>query len=160
MPVEVDEGLGLLEVDLEPVTDGVCGVVGSASPQHPFDQLVLLYDEQHYPTQPPLTEGLVERLHLRKSAGKAIENEAGLCIGLSQPIPQHGDSDLVGYVAARFHDLFHLTAELGSLRHVPPKHVPGRDMRNAEPGGHPAGLGAFASTGRAEEKKPQVRKPS
>src|SRR5699024_10441484 len=155
--VDVGQRLGLLLVDVEPVTDDVLAVVAAAfglgTGQKPGDDLVRVRGELD-----DVVDGLVlgcehavELFDLGGGAGVAVEEEAVLGIVLAQTIGDHGIRHLVGHVLAGVHIAFGELAQFGLPLHIRTEDVSGRDRGYAERLGEASGLGALTRAGRADQ---------
>ena len=156
-PVDLDQRLGLLEVDLLAAPDDVLGVVGAAldlgALQQPRDDLVLVDGQADDGVE--LVAGEldhpVELLDLRERARVAVEEEAGHRVGVVDAVAHHEVGDLVRDVLARVHVALGLEAELRPLGDVGAEDVAGRDRRDLEVLGDELRLRALARPGRTHD---------
>src|SRR6195952_5230760 len=163
--VDLDQRLGLLEVELLTAADDVLGVVGATvglgTREQALDEL-LAVDGEHDHGVEGVTSVLdhpVELLHLRERARVAVEQEPRLGVGLVDAVAHHQVGDLVGDVLAGVHVLLGLAAELGALGAGGAEDVTGRDRRNAGVVGDDRGLGALAGPRGAHQDDSHVRGP-
>ncbi len=116
-PVDLDQRLGLLGVDLLPAADDVLGVVGATLDrgplEQPLDELVVIDGEHHRGIEAVAGERdhAVELLDLGQGARVAVEQEAGLGVRLVDPVADHEVGDLVRDVVAGVHVAPGLPAE-------------------------------------------------
>jgi hypothetical protein len=96
-------------------------------------------------------EGLPQLLGLRDRAREAVQEEAGLGVGLGEPVLHHGDGDLVGHEVAGVHVGLRLLPQLRLPADVRPEDVAGGDRRHPEPGRDDLRLGALARPGRTQQ---------
>src|SRR4051794_17098089 len=119
--VDLDQRLGLLEVDLLAATDDVLGVIGPSfdlgALQQPADDLVLVGDQAHHRVElvPGEADHPVELLDLGQGAGVPVEQEAVGGVRLVDAVADHPVGDLVGDVVTGVHVPFGLDPELGAL---------------------------------------------
>ena len=165
--VNLEQGRGLLGVDAESDPDGVLVVVGPALDLGPLEQpghdLVDIGQQRDHGVQRPAVGRQlgVQSPDLGDRTGVAVQQEAVLAVGLSEPGGHDRVGEVVADVAAGVHDGPQLVGQrcLGGLHG--PEDVSGRDRRNVVVLRDQAGLRALARTGRAhDEKSHQRRNPS
>ena len=96
-------------------------------------------------------EHVTQDVRLLDGTGVAVQEEALRRIRSSQARLHHGVRDRVRNKLAAVHVGLRLLADLRALRHVRAEDVTRRDGGNVQALGDARGLGALASSGRAEE---------
>src|SRR5690606_10138861 len=160
--VVVEQRLGLLAVDPQPVADDLFGVVVATTREHPLDHGVLGDDEAQHRVQLLVDAGqdLLQRLGLVDRARVTVEDEAVGGVRLADARLDHAVGHIARHQVAGVHVLLRLEAQRGLLADVGTEEVPGGDVRDAQLFRQEDGLGAFAGTGRTEQYNSHLRNPS
>lgn len=93
---------------------------------------------------------VVERVGLGQVARVAVEDEAGLRVGLGEALFQHAEQDVVGNQLAGVHHRLGLEPHRGAGGHRGAQHVAGRDVWNTQRRLQPGRLRTFARAGRTK----------
>ena len=106
------------------------------------------------------TEPLAQGLGLGHGAREPVEHEAAGAVALPQPLQDHVDDHVVGDQLTPVHVPAGRPAQLRPPVGVGPQDVTGGDVHPPEPVDEPAGLGALAGGGRADQDDAHPLTPS
>ena len=137
----------LLLRGLEICVERCAAVEANSSTAHALLDLLIGYIYFNY-----LVDGnahSVERFSLRNSSGKAVENEAVLCVGLFYSILEYSDNDVVGNKVACVHSSFSFQTVFGTGFNGCSEHIARRDSGYAELFADNFCLSALAGAGSA-----------
>ena len=120
--------LGRREVD---VVHLVAILAGAPTGEALHENLEVHVDEQgQVQGLVQLGEQLVESLGLGDVAGKTVEDEAALGVGLAETLSDHRQHDVVGDQLAGVHGRLGLNTELSTVTDLRAEQVTGGDLRN------------------------------
>gem|GEM_PF-442993 len=150
-------GLGLLVVDLQAVTHDGLSVIRAvlllSALEHALHDLVLVHldlqDDVNGLAQ--IEEHVAQDVRLLHGTRVAVEEETVGSVGGCEARLHHGVRDRVRNELTAVHVGLRLLANLRTFRHVGTEDVARRNSRNTEALSDARGLGALASSGRAEE---------
>jgi len=106
-----------------------------------------------------LGEHVIERLRLRHSARKTVENEAFAGIRLGDPLFDDTDHHIVRTKRAAGHNAFDLTAQRCRRLDRGPQHIAGGELNDTVLGDEVLGLSPFARPRRAQQDQSHRRRP-
>ena len=182
--IESDQGLCLLVIDLEPLSNSGFAIIGSLHQRFSRNIIFSRFfgkvelnvvstarsGMDASPAHPSYDFCIIDvelhycvdddcpvaqGLRLPYGARESVKEIPSPAIGLSQPLFHQADDETIGHQCTRIHHLFDSSADIRSGLDRRSKHVPGRDLRDAMVHAHETRLSALAGPGSSQKNDSQ-----